>query len=316
MDRTGGRRVYNTVMLSRYLLIAALVAPAASSVLMAQTPVGPARPPIVGVAHIRLKTADLAAARIFYGRQLGFQEPFGIDSLAVFKVNDHQYIEVEPTLKREAEDRLAHIAFETSDARRLRDYLASRGVKVPGTVEPDGDGNLSFFIKDADGHLVEFVEYLPGSLHSRNFGKALPPTRVSERMIHVGFTIQDRAAADKLYRDILGFRLQWYGGMTDERTDWVSMRVPDGTDWLEYMLNQPHPSPRTLGVMNHLALGVASAEQGYKTVVERGMNPTEKPKIGRDGKWQLNLYDPNYTRAELMEPKPVQPPCCSPILNP
>jgi len=65
-----------------------------------------------------------------------------------------------------------------------------------------------------------FVEYLPGSLHSRHFGKALPPTRVSERMIHVGFTIQDRAAADKLYRDILGFRLQWYGGMTDERTDW------------------------------------------------------------------------------------------------
>jgi len=90
-----------------------------------------------------------------------FRKPFGLDSLAVFKVNDHQYIEVEPTLKREAEDRLAHIAFETSDARRLRDYLASRGVKVPGTVEPDGDGNLSFFIKDADGHLVEFVEYLP-----------------------------------------------------------------------------------------------------------------------------------------------------------
>jgi len=231
-------------------------------------------------------------------------------------VNDHQYIEVEPTLKQETEDRLSHIAFETSEARRLRDYLASRGVTVPGAVAPDGDGNLSFFIKDADGHMVEFVEYAPGSLHSRNFGKALPPTRVSERMIHVGFTIQDRAAADKLYRDILGFRLQWYGGMTDERTDWVSMRVPDGTDWLEYMLNQPHPSPRTLGVMNHLALGVASVEQGYKTVVERGMNPPDNPKIGRDGKWQLNLYDPSYTRAELMEPRPVQPPCCSPILAP
>jgi hypothetical protein len=39
------------------------------------------------------------------------------------------------------------------------------------------------------------------------------------------------------------------------------------------------------------------------------------PKIGRDGKWQLNLYDPNLTRAELMEPKPVQPPCCSPFLD-
>jgi len=34
----------------------------------------------------------------------------------VFKVNDHQYIEVEPTLKQENEDRLSHIAFETSEA--------------------------------------------------------------------------------------------------------------------------------------------------------------------------------------------------------
>lgn len=301
-------------MPSGYFFITALITSVAAPFLVAQTPGGASRPPIVGVAHIRLRTNDLAAARNFYGRYLGFQEPFGLDSPAVFKVNDHQYIEVEPTLKEEAEDRLAHIAFETGNARQLRDYLASRGITVPGAVKPDEDGNFSFSIKDADGHMVEFVEYAPGSLHSRNFGKALPSTRVSERMIHVGFTIQDRAAADHLYRDILGFRLQWYGGMTDTRTDWVSMRVPDGTDWLEYMLNQPHPSPRTLGVMNHLALGVPSTEEGYKTVVERGMNP-DKPKIGRDGKWQLNLYDVNYTRTELMEPKPVQTPCCSPILE-
>ncbi len=294
-------------------IITALAAAAAAPVLMAQT-AGPARPAILGVAHIRLKTNDLKAARKFYGQFLGYEDPFGLDSVAVFKVNDHQYIEVEPTLRQESEDRLVHIAFETSDARRLRDYLESRGVAVPSTVQTDREGNLSFFITDADGHPVEFVQYMPGSLHSRWFGKALPPTRISERMIHVGFTIRDRAAADKLYRDILGFRLQWYGGMKDDITDWVSMRVPDGADWLEYMLNQPHPSPKTLGVMNHLALGVPSVQQGYKTVVERGLNP-EKPKIGRDGKWQLNLYDPDYTRAELMEPKPVQPPCCSPILE-
>ena len=93
------------------------------------------------------------------------------------------------------------------------------------------------------------------------------------------------------------------------------MRVPDGTDWLEYMLNVHDPSPKTLGVMHHLALGVPSIEAGYKTVLARGLKPPQPPKIGRDGKWQLNLYDPNYTRAELMEPKPVQTPCCSPMLD-
>jgi catechol 2,3-dioxygenase-like lactoylglutathione lyase family enzyme len=279
------------------------------------------RPSIVGVAHIGLKTDDLAAARNFYGQMLGFQEPFTVDKptgglmLTYFKINDHQYIEVFPELKDPEEDRLSHIAFETSDARQLRDYLASRGIKVPqGELRPALDGNLSFEVVDPDGHTVEFVQYLPGSLHSRNFGKFLPETRISQRMIHVGIVVRDQAAADRFYKDVLGFRCTWHGGMTDTETDWVDMRVPEGTDWLEYMLNVRHPSVRTLGVMHHMALGVPSVAAAYKTVLERGLQP-EKPQIGRDGKWQLNLYDPNSTRVELMEPKPVRPPCCSPILE-
>ena len=278
------------------------------------------RPPIVGVAHIGLKTNDIDAARHFYGKVLGYQEPFTLDKptgglmLTYFKVNDHQYIEVFPELKSETEDRLSHIAFETTNIQQLRDYLAGKGVKVPETVHPGRDGNLSMMLKDPDGHNVEFVEYRAGSLHSKNFGKFLPDTRVSERIIHVGVTVTDRTAADRFYKDILGFHEFWHGGMKDDRTDWIDMRVPEGTDWLEYMLNVHNPSPRTLGVMNHLALGVPDVRAGYRTVVAHGMSP-EQPKVGRDGKWQLNLYDPNFTRAELMEPKPVEKPCCSPMLD-
>jgi hypothetical protein len=103
--------------------------------------------------------------------------------------------------------------------------------------------------------------------------------------------------------------------MKDSRTDWVDMRVPDGTDWLEYMLNVRDPDPHTLGVMHHFALGVPSVEAGYEIAVKNGYPSSEKPKIGRDGKWQFNLYDPNFTRVELMEPKPVEKPCCSPMLQ-
>ncbi len=274
------------------------------------------RPAIVGVAHIGLKTDNLAASREFYGHMLGYQEPFTVDKpsgglmLTYFKVNDHQYIEVFPELKSETEDRLSHIAFETTNIQQLRDYLATHGVKVPQTLKPGLDGNLSMMLKDPDGHNVEFVEYRPGSLHTSNFGKFLPAGRVSERIIHVGVTVTDREAADHFYKEILGFHEIWHGGMKDDRTDWVDMRVPDGSDWLEYMLNVHNPSPHTLGVMHHLALGVPSVDAGYRTVVDRGLKP-DKPQIGRDGKWQLNLYDPNGTRAELMEPKPVRTPCCS-----
>jgi len=78
-------------------------------------------------------------------------------------------------------------------------------------------------------------------LHGKNFGKFLPDTRISRHMIHVGVTIRDRGEADRFYKDILGFQSIWYGGMTDDRVDWVDMRVPDGTDWLEYMLNVRNP---------------------------------------------------------------------------
>ncbi len=288
----------------------------------AQTPSpAPQRPPIIGIAHIGLRVSDLAAADNFYGHVLGFDhfsldKPTGGLMLNYYKVNDHQYIEIYPTLANLNDDRMTHFAFETTNIQQLRDYLDAKGVKVPPAVKPGLDKNISMMIKDPEGHDIEFVQYMPGSLHSSHFGKLMPVGRVSQHMIHVGVTIHDRDAADRFYRDILGFQLMWYGGRTDTETDWVDMRVPDGTDWLEYMLNVHNPSPKQLGVMHHLALGVPSIQPAYQTVLSRGYTPPQPPKVGRDGKWQLNLYDPNDTRVELMEFKPVQTPCCSSYLAP
>ena len=278
------------------------------------------RPKILGVAHIGLRTDNLDAARKFYSGILGLGEPFSLDKLpdegtglllTYFKVNDKQYIELLPELTDPKQDRLSHISFETTDAEQMRQYLASKGVKVPEKLEPMQDGNRGFDVIDPDGHDVEFVEYRPGSIHSKSFGRALPSSRISQRIIHVGVVVKDRAAADRFYKDVLGFQETWHGGMKDDTSDWVDMRVPDGTDWLEYMLNVENPDPKELGVMHHFALGVPSVKAAYSTVLKRGAKIDEKPEIGRDGKWQLNLYDPNFTRVELMEPKPVRKPCCS-----
>jgi catechol 2,3-dioxygenase-like lactoylglutathione lyase family enzyme len=265
--------------------------------------------------------SDLTRADEFYGRVLGFahfslDKPTGGLLLNYYKVNDHQYIEIFPGLKGDEQDRLSHVAFETTDARKLRDYLASKGVKVPASLKPGLDGDLSFMVDDPDGRHIEFVQYLPGSLHTSKNGTLLPTTRVSDYLIHSGFIVQDRASEDRFYKDVLGFQVMWYGGMKNDLINWVDMRVPDGTDWLEYMLAVKSPTPKTRGVMNHLALGVKSIQPAYETVLQHGGKPPEPPKIGRDGKWQLNLYDPDLTRAELMEFKAVQTPCCSPMLAP
>jgi catechol 2,3-dioxygenase-like lactoylglutathione lyase family enzyme len=138
-------------------------------------------------------------------------------------------------------------------------------------------------------------------------------------MIHAGFVVHNADAENHFYRELLGFRPYWHGGMKPDETDWVSQQVPDGTDWLEYMLRQPeHPDLRTNGVMNHISLGVADMKQAQAKLEAHGWKPNdrEKAQMGKDGKWQLNLFDPDLTRIELMEFKPVEKPCCSDFTAP
>jgi len=96
-----------------------------------------ARPAIVGVAYIALKTGDMAAARRFYAGILGFQEPFRLDKEpsgrqpSYFKVNDHQYIEVFPELKDPKSDRLSHVAFEKAMRSNSAPTLPAAGSAFP-----------------------------------------------------------------------------------------------------------------------------------------------------------------------------------------
>ena len=148
-------------------------------------------------------------------------------------------------------------------------------------------------------------------------GGDLSLSPLSRGLIHSGFVVHDREAEDRLYKDILGFHVYWHGGMKDGEDNWVDMQVPDGTDWIEYMLRvSPDASHKTLGVMNHIALGVPDIHTAQQQLIKNGWKSTEEPKIGRDGKWQLNLYDPDETRVELMEFKPTKEPCCSAYTGP
>jgi len=132
-----------------------------------------------------------------------------------------------------------------------------------------------------------------------------------------GLWLKDREAMDKFYKDALGFHVYWQGGTKEGETNWVDMQVPDGTDWIEYMLKVPADADkRTLGVMNHIALGVLDVRAAANQLEKTGVKLTEQPKIGRDGKWQLNLYDPDQTRVELMEFTPVEKPCCAEYTGP
>jgi catechol 2,3-dioxygenase-like lactoylglutathione lyase family enzyme len=228
-----------------------------------------------------------------------------------------QWVGYSPAPDPKATDRMDHVALLTDNIAALRKYLTGQGIKVP-EIQGRPDHSLFFVVNDPEGHRIEFVER--GQIE-RDKPEAAPPgaTAVSRHMIHAGFLVYHREAEDHFYRDILGFRPYWHGGMKDDQTDWLAIQVPDGTDWIEYMLNQPeHADLRLTGVMNHISLGVADMKKAQAILESHGWKPhgEEEAKLGKDGKWQLNLYDPDLVRVELMEFKPVQKPCCSDFTGP
>jgi catechol 2,3-dioxygenase-like lactoylglutathione lyase family enzyme len=273
----------------------------------------PVRPRITGIASVRLLVTDAQRSRDFYSGILALGPganrcPKG--QPLCFSIQQDQQIELRQAETAKDPNLLLEVAFETGDAAQLRGYLQSKGAE-PGELTKSAEGNQSFAVLDPEGHRIVFIQY-PSSDNSITV-----VNQVSTHMIHAGFVVHDRAAEDRFYKDILGFHVYWHGGMKGGEDNWVDMQVPDGTDWIEYMLNvSPNASHKTLGVMNHIALGVPDIHAAQQQLIKNGWKPTEEPKIGRDGKWQLNLYDPDETRVELMEFKPTKEPCCSPYTGP
>ncbi|HET7217475.1 MAG TPA: VOC family protein [Vicinamibacterales bacterium] len=286
----------------------------ATLALLAQAP-AVERPKILGVAHFAVYVSDLANAREFYQGLLGYDEPFtlpradGAVEIAFVKINDMQWIELfnRPSA---GEGQLAHIALYTDDAERMRAYLAAKGVKVPAAAPTGRTGNKNFMIKDPDGHDVEIVEYRPDSWTAKDRGQHLPAARISDRAMHVGILVGSLEAADAFYGDILGFREFWRGSAATSKTlSWVNMRVPDGSDYIEFMLYDEMPAPGNRGSAHHICLVVPNADEAIAKLDARPARKAYERQVairtGINRKRQINLFDPDGTRVELMEPDTV-----------
>jgi lactoylglutathione lyase len=274
----------------------------------------PPRPHIVGLSHMALYVHDLVKSRAFYKTFLGFDEPYSLTNkdgslhLTWIKINDHQTLELFPE-QQAGTDRLYHIALETDDAEGMRKYLGAHGVTVPDKTGKGKIGNENYFIKDPDGHFVEIVQYDPDGWTMRNQGKFMPDTRISTHIPHMGILVGDLTAAQKFYGDVLGFKEIWRGAKNPKQLSWVHEQVPDGKDFIEFMLYSTLPDADKRGTAHHFCLEVPDIEKAKATLEQRaaqvGYTKPLTIQTGVNRKRQLNVYDPDGTRVELMEPTTV-----------
>jgi catechol 2,3-dioxygenase-like lactoylglutathione lyase family enzyme len=286
--------------LLKITIAAVLVSVASISTRAGSSQSTPPRPRLTGINHVAFRVSDLQASRRFYSEILGLQGRSPSDgSRAMYSVGTRQGVLLESGLPASDDERLSHVAFETPDIPALKAYLTSRGTAVQ-PVPTCQEGAIR--VVDPDGHAIEFVaaQWPPERLAVPSDGA------LSSRLLHAGLTIRDEALAHRFYRDSLAFSEIWRGGRKEGVTQWINMRVPDSTDYLEYMLVTSPPDRRQRGVLHHLCLLVPDIQRAWEEAVRRTPEPGRTtlpvPQVGVNGRWQLNLFDPDGTRVELMEP--------------
>jgi catechol 2,3-dioxygenase-like lactoylglutathione lyase family enzyme len=276
----------------------------------------PARPAITGVSHVGYFVSDLNESIAFWHDLLGFDEYYHLDKpgtsqvrIAFIKINDHQHIELFTDRSPDPPSMMSHICFSVSNVEQMRAWLRSKGFDVkPGNGKTTRTGDYAFEIKDPDGTLVEFVQSLPTGVETRDKGKFMPDTRIAHAIYHAGFLVGNAKKSMAFYEGVLGFKEFWRGGKKPDVLNWIDLRVPNGQDYIELMLYSG--APKNFGTENHVSLIVPSMSEAiaelkarpyYQTYLATYGKPLEVH-VGVNGKRQVNLYDPDGTRVELMEP--------------
>jgi lactoylglutathione lyase len=252
---------------------------------------------VSGLSHVAFRVSRLEDSRRFYDGLLGLAvaaAPGATDGRAFVRIDDRQYLELVPGLDP-ADDRLDHVALEVDNVRAARRALDALGV-------PASQGPGSLEIRDPEGHRIELVERRAGT------GVAESGAAVSRRLLHAGIIVGALEHTRRFYEQ-LGFREIWRGSRSGAELSWTNMQVPDGEDYLEFMLYGVKPAPNERGTAHHVCLEVPDVEATCRVLQARaadaGYSRPLEVRVGTNRRRQLNLYDPDGTRVELMEPRTV-----------
>src|ERR1035437_4006403 len=260
--------------------------------------------PLMGLSHVGIAVSDIDRGKQFYNGVLGIDMAFTLvwpDTKALwlqyYKMNENDYIEIYPTLKPGAINRETHIAFQTDDLVKLHQMMEARGLKPQplGKIGPDGNWGFNLLTDPGQGVPLEFVQYMPGSLHINSRGKSLSERRISTHMIGVGVLISDPAAAESLYKT-LGFKEVWRGTDEDGKVRLIDLQLPGGSgDYVELVERTLPVTAEQAGRAGHIALEVSDIQAAYKKAKARNANIVNTPALNGRKVINFNILDPDNT---------------------
>lgn len=257
------------------------------------------RPSVTGLAEIAFHVSSLEASRKFYCGFLGFEEINLLtdrnSSAVCFAVNERQCIILFECNSSQNIDRLHHIGFSVEDIHSMQKYLLSKNILTNDCLIRDIPDSGRISIEDPGGHTVVFI--------SRNEYRVTgSDQRISERITHAGIAVRDADAGHKFYCEMLGFTEIWRGGKQNLSTDWINMKLPESDDYIEYMMVKDKADKPQVNSLYHICLRVDDVLASHEELIRKaGDFRIDEPKIGVNNKRQLNIFDPDGIRIELME---------------
>jgi lactoylglutathione lyase len=236
----------------------------------------PAERPVHGIASVAFLVSDVDKARAFYVDLLGFtSRPPAAEGVTVIDIASGQTIELR-----------AGPAGRDGRLERVRLY-----------------GDAASRLIDPDGHALEIVPAPAGPLD-----RTLAPGKIATHIAHVGILVGGLAAAKRFYEGQLRMRETWRGSSGGRVLDWVNLATSGG-EYLELMLYDRLPPPEERGGKHHVCLFTPDIAQAVATLEARpARREYARPieiKVGKNRKRQANLFDPDGTRVELMEPHTI-----------
>ncbi len=260
--------------------------------LSAQQPIPPATavvpsPKLAGIAHVALRVKDLDTSVAFY-EKLGFVKAFALSRdgnvyEAFIKINDRQFLELYPADAKNTQIGFLHLCFEGKDLPAVHDFYVAHGL-TPNAVRTAGAGNLLFTmpgpLSPTGPQNMEYTQYMPGSLHSKDFGQHLGAERIGDLMTGVKLAVDDPSGAKAFYLTKLGFDAA-------PGSDAVVALPGNPEEKIEFAPKTPQ------GFKSSIMLQVTDLASVANVLGQRGIKPAEKTVKG------ITIADPDGNELVL-----------------